>query len=86
MACIDKKRATNPVGHGVCFWMWQEKSHRALFAWIERDASVDGAILREVCDGMVGGFWTGTVELFWNGEYTQFGNLAKEEYLPEQNV
>ena len=29
---------------------------------------------------------TGTVELFWNGEYTQFGNLAREEYLPEQNI
>ena len=27
---------------------------------------------------------TGTVQLFWNGEYTQFGNLAKEEYLPDQ--
>ena len=27
---------------------------------------------------------TGTVQLFWNGEFTQFGNLAKEEYLPDQ--
>lgn len=27
---------------------------------------------------------TGTIQLFWNGEYTQFGNLTKEEYLPEQ--
>ena len=27
---------------------------------------------------------TGTIQLFWNGEYTQFGNLAKEEYLPDQ--
>ena len=27
---------------------------------------------------------TGTVQLFWNGEFAQFGNLAKEEYLPEQ--
>lgn len=27
---------------------------------------------------------TGIVQLFWNGEYAQFGNLAKEEYLPEQ--
>ena len=27
---------------------------------------------------------TGTVQLFWNGEFTQFGNLAKEEYLPER--
>lgn len=26
----------------------------------------------------------GTVKLFWNGEYAQFGNLAKDEYLPEQ--
>ena len=28
---------------------------------------------------------TGTVQLFWNGEFTQFGNLTKEEYLPERN-
>ena len=27
---------------------------------------------------------TGTIQLFWNGEFTQFGNLAKEEYLPDQ--
>ena len=28
---------------------------------------------------------TGSVQLFWNGDYTQFGNLAKEDYLPERN-
>ncbi len=27
---------------------------------------------------------TGTIQLFWNGEFAQFGNLAKDEYLPEQ--
>lgn len=27
---------------------------------------------------------TGTVKLFWNGEFAQFGNLANEENLPEQ--
>ena len=27
---------------------------------------------------------TGTAKLFWNGDYTQFGNLAKDEYIPEQ--
>ncbi len=27
---------------------------------------------------------TGTVQLFWNGDFAQFGNLAKQEYLPEQ--
>ena len=27
---------------------------------------------------------TGTVQLFWNGDFAQFGNLTKEEYLPEQ--
>lgn len=27
---------------------------------------------------------TGTVQLFWNGDYAQFGNLAKENYLPER--
>ncbi len=27
---------------------------------------------------------TGTVQLYWNGDYAQFGNLAQEEYLPER--
>ena len=27
---------------------------------------------------------TGSIQLFWNGDYAQFGNLAKEEYLPER--
>jgi replicative DNA helicase len=27
---------------------------------------------------------TGTVKLFWNGEYARFSNLTREEYLPEQ--
>ena len=27
---------------------------------------------------------TGTVKLFWNGEFAQFGNLAEEDKLPEQ--
>ena len=27
---------------------------------------------------------TGTVKLFWNSDHAEFGNLAKEEYLPEQ--
>ena len=27
---------------------------------------------------------TGTVQLFWNGEFTQFGNLSKQEYIPAQ--
>ena len=27
---------------------------------------------------------TGAVQLYWNGEFTQFGNLVKEEYLPDQ--
>lgn len=26
----------------------------------------------------------GTVKLFWNGEFTQFGNLAEEDKMPEQ--
>lgn len=28
---------------------------------------------------------TGPVKLYWNGEFTQFGNLAEEEKLPEQH-
>ena len=27
---------------------------------------------------------TGTVQLFWNGEFAQFGNLVREENLPDQ--
>jgi len=27
---------------------------------------------------------TGTIKLFWNGEYTQFGNLAEEDKMAEQ--
>ena len=27
---------------------------------------------------------TGTVKLYWNGDYTQFGNLAEDDKLPEQ--
>ena len=27
---------------------------------------------------------TGTVQLFWNGEFAQFGNLIREENLPDQ--
>lgn len=27
---------------------------------------------------------TGTVKLYWNGEFTQFGNLAEEDRMPEQ--
>jgi len=29
---------------------------------------------------------TGTIQLFWNGDFAQFGNLAKDEYLPAQNI
>ena len=28
---------------------------------------------------------TGTVKLYWNGEYTQFGNLAEDDKLPERH-
>lgn len=27
---------------------------------------------------------TGTVKLFWNGEYARFSNLTRDDYLPEQ--
>lgn len=27
---------------------------------------------------------TGTAKLFWNGDFAQFGNLAKDEYIPDQ--
>ena len=44
----------------------------------------DTANVAEVIVGKQRHGSTGTIQLFWNGEFTQFGNLAKEEYLPEQ--
>lgn len=50
--------------------------------WVARDRQT--ANLAEVIIGKQRHGPTGTVKLYWNGEYTQFGNLAEEDKLPEQ--
>lgn len=50
---------------------WQKRCHET--------ANIAEVIIGKQRHGPVG-----TVKLFWNGEYAQFGNLAKDEYLPEQ--
>lgn len=51
--------------------------------WEIRDRQT--ANLAEVIIGKQRHGPTGTVKLYWNGEYTQFGNLAEDERLPEQH-
>ena len=50
--------------------------------WEMRDKET--ANLGEVIVGKHRHGSTGTVKLFWNGELTSFGNLAREDYIPEQ--
>ncbi len=50
--------------------------------WIKRDRET--ANIGEVILGKHRHGSTGTVKLFWNGEFARFGNLTREEYLPEQ--
>jgi replicative DNA helicase len=50
--------------------------------WIKRDR--DTANIGEVILGKHRHGSTGTVKLFWNGEFARFGNLTREDSLPEQ--
>lgn len=51
--------------------------------WEIRDRQT--ANLAEVIIGKQRHGPTGTVKLYWNGEYTQFGNLAEDDRLPARN-
>ena len=51
--------------------------------WVQRDrqtANLADVIVAKQRHGP-----TGTVKLYWNGEFTQFGNLAEEDKLPERH-
>ena len=50
--------------------------------WQKRDRETQN--LAEVIIGKQRHGPIGTVKLFWNGQYAQFGNLANEETLPDQ--
>lgn len=50
--------------------------------WVTRDRQT--ANLAEVIVGKHRHGPTGTVKLYWNGDYTQFGDLAEADHLPEQ--
>ena len=51
--------------------------------WEIRDRQT--ANLAEVIIGKQRHGPTGTVKLYWNGEFTQFGNLAEDDKLPERH-
>ena len=68
VARVDEKRTGNALWRGVDVGVRQKKAHRSLFAWIEGDAGIDGAVLREVGDGVVGGFGVGSAAGDVHGE------------------
>ena len=58
-----------------------DKFQTKMQEWEETDRKT-----KNVCEVVIGKQRhgsTGSVQLFWNGEFAQFGNLAKDEYLPE---
>lgn len=59
-----------------------EHFEQRILEWQKRDR--DTANLAEVIVGKQRHGPIGTVKLFWNGQYAQFGNLANEDALPEQ--
>ena len=59
-----------------------EKFQKKHDEWVKRDRETFN--LAEVIIGKNRHGSTGPITLFWNGEFTQFGNLAEEDRLPEQ--
>jgi len=59
-----------------------ERLQQRLEEWEARKRAVQN--IAEVIVGKQRHGPTGTLKLFWNAEHAEFGNLAKEEYLPNQ--
>ena len=59
-----------------------ERFQQRLEEWETRKRQT--ANLAEVIIGKQRHGPTGTVQLFFNGDYTEFGNLVKEEFIPQQ--
>lgn len=60
----------------------EEHFNKRCEEWEARDKET--ANLGEVIIGKNRHGTTGTIKLFWNGEYARFANLTNEEHLPEQ--
>lgn len=60
----------------------EEHFNKRVEEWVIRDR--DTANIGEVIVGKHRHGSTGTVKLFWDGEFARFSNLTRDEYLPEQ--
>ena len=69
----EPKRSTNET---------EEHFNKRVEEWVVRDRET--ANIGEVIVGKHRHGSTGTVKLFWDGEFARFSNLTRDEYLPEQ--